>query len=374
MALAKELESFFDVFGELEDPRIQRSKLHPMPEILLVSVCGVIAGCDGWCDIEQFAKQRVDFLRHYLPFLNGIPSDDTLRRFFRAIDPKQFQRLFSRWSEQWFGAEQRDRTIAIDGKTLRGSADGADKALHLVSAFASEARIVLGQLSVDEKSNEITAIPALLEVLDLQGATVTIDAMGCQHKIAQQIVDSKADYVLGLKGNQPALHEDVTTFFDNPPVPAALFHDEQVDKGHGRIEVRKATTCTEVQWLRERHPKWDSVKSIILIESQRILGQHSSYEKRYYLSSLSGDAHQAQAAVRAHWAIENGLHWVLDMSFGEDQSRIRKGHATANVAVIRHAVLNAINRIKPERQSVKRMRKMAGWGNDVLQDILQELI
>ena len=166
----------------------------------------------------------------------------------------------------------------------------------------------------------------------------------------------------------------MTTFFDNPPAQAALFHDEQVDKGHGRIEVRKATTCTEVQWLRERHPKWDSVKSIILIESQRILGQHSSYEKRYYLGSLSGDAHQAQAAVRAHWAIENGLHWVLDMSFGEDQSRIRKGHATANVAVIRHAVLNAINRIKPERQSVKRMRKMAGWGNDVLQDILQALI
>jgi predicted transposase YbfD/YdcC len=374
VALAKELESFFDVFSELEDPRIDRSKLHPLPEILLVTVCGVIAGCDGWSDIEQFAKQRQEFLRQYLPFANGVPSDDTLRRFFRAIDPKQFQQLFSQWSAQWFPDHASARTIAIDGKTLRGSADGATKALHLVSAFASEARIVLGQLSVEEKSNEITAIPVLLDALELEGATVTIDAMGCQHAIAEQIVSGKAHYVLGLKGNQKTLHDDVITFFDKPPERAVLHYDEQVDKAHGRIEVRRASTCSDIQWLRDSHPKWASVNSIIMIESETMQGEKRSSEKRYYVSSLSGDARQAQTAVRSHWAIENGLHWVLDMSFGEDQSRIRKGHATANVAVIRHAVLNAINNIKPARQSVKRMRKMAGWGNDVLQDILQALI
>jgi len=249
VALAKELESFFDVFSELEDPRIDRSKLHPLPEILLVTVCGVIAGCDGWSDIEQFAKQRQEFLRQYLPFANGVPSDDTLRRFFRAIDPKQFQQLFSQWSAQWFPDHASARTIAIDGKTLRGSADGATKALHLVSAFASEA---------------------------LEGATVTIDAMGCQHAIAEQIVSGKAHYVLGLKGNQKTLHDDVITFFDKPPERAVLHYDEQVDKAHGRIEVRRASTCSDIQWLRDSHPKWASVNSIIMIESETMQGEKRS--------------------------------------------------------------------------------------------------
>ena len=374
MAMAKELESFFDVFEQLEDPRIERSKLHPVAEILLVTLCGVIAGCDGWREIELFGKHRLDFLRQYRRFEYGIPSDDTLRRFFRAIDPKQFQQLFSQWMGGCFGTQVDQTKIAIDGKTLRGSADGAKRALHLVSAFASEARVVLGQYDVAEKSNEITAIPELLRALDLTGATVTIDAMGCQHKIAQQIVEGKGDYVLGLKANQPGLYEDVRQFFEAPPESMALSTDEHVDKGHGRLEVRRASVCQDVQWLRERHPNWSSLNSVIEIESQREQPGRKSSEKRYYVSSLSGTASEAQAAVRSHWAVENSLHWVLDMSFGEDQSRIRKGHASANVAVIRHAVLNAINTIKPARQSVKQTRKLASWNEETLSQVLQVLI
>jgi len=385
MALAQELESFVDTFEELEDPRIERGRLHPLPEVLLVTLCGVITGCDGWCDIEAFAHQRLEFLRRFRPFEHGVPSDDTLRRVFRALDPERFAELFSRWAGQWYrhaGAQARDsaqegdapRQIAIDGKTLRGSAEGGLGALHLVSAFATEARVVLGQRAVEKKSNEIVAIPELLEALDVTGATVTIDAMGCQRAIAERICAGGGDYVLALKDNQPGLRADVELFFDGPPAGTAFDTDEAVDKGHGRIEVRRARVCTTLDWLRERHPDWTSLGAIVRIEAERRVGDASSVERRYYVASEALTAAKAQAAVRSHWQIENALHWVLDMSFGEDASRVRRGHAVANLAVVRHAVLNAIRSVKEPRQSVKRMRKIAGWSEETLERVLRQLI
>ena len=376
MPLPKELASFFDTFEQLDDPRVDRTKYYSVAEILLVTVCGVAAGCDGWEDIELFAKQRLDFLRQYQPFTYGIPSDDTLRRFFRAVDPAQFQRLFAQWMAQSLESEASDRTIAIDGKTLRGSADEVKRALHLVSAYASEERLVLAQQAVDEKSNEITAIPQLLEALDLRGSTVTIDAMGCQHAIADQIVAADGHYVLGLKGNQGTLHDDVVTWFDEPPAETVLDTFEQCDKGHGRVEVRRIAVCRDVAWLHQRHLKWRSIGSIVCVESERHVGNGHSTERRYYLSSHGDDVSASSLlhAIRSHWGVENGLHWVLDMSFGEDQSRIRKGNAPGNVAVIRHTVLNAINTMKPKRTSIKQMRKLAGWNNEVLAEILGALI
>ena len=372
MAMAKELESFLDHFEDLEDPRVERTRLHPIPEILLTTVCGVIAGCEGWNEIEEFGRTRLELLRQYLAFENGIPSDDTLRRFFRALDPKQFQRCFQSWCRQWFTLPEPTQ-IAIDGKTLRGSRDGDRKALHLVSAFATEARIVLAQQPVSEKSNEITAIPELLAVLELKGTTVSIDAMGCQHAIAQKIVDGGADYVLGLKGNQGLLHDDVKTLFENPPARIEFHHDEQHDKGHGRIETRRATCTDQIDWLRERHPQFASIGSIIQIESRREIGEQVQTERRYYIASFTADAPRCNRSTREHWGIENCLHWVLDMSFGEDQSRIRKGHAVANLAVIRHAVLNVLQTLKGKRDSIKRLRRKAGWEPDFLQKVLGDM-
>lgn len=347
MVQAQELESFVDTFDELDDPRIERGRLYPLPEVLLVTLCGVIAKCERWCDIEDFARQRLAFLRRFRPFENGVPSDDTLRRVFRALEPEPFSELFGRWVGRWYtgGGGEGDehgaeggaaRQIAIDSKTLRGSAEGGRGALHLLSVFATEARVVLAQQAVGEKANEVTAIPELLEASDVRGATVTIDAIGCQREIAARIVEGGGQYVLGLKDNQPGLHEDVSLFFDSPPRTAVVDIEEQADKGHGRIERRVATVCTDVAWLRQRHPQWDSIGAIVRIEAERTVGAVRSGERaRYYLASAALSASEAQRAVRSHWQIENGLHWVLDMSFGEDASRVRRGHAVANLAVVR---------------------------------------
>lgn len=373
MPLPAELQSFFDTFDALDDPRIERTKLHPLPDILFATVCGMIAGCEGWSDIESFCKERLEYLRQYRPFTHGVPSDDTFRRVFRAIDPDQFGQLFSQWMQQWYRADS-EATLAIDGKTLRGSKDTGQKPLHLVSAFASEARIVLGQRKVSEKSNEITAIPSLLDCLDLIGATVTIDAMGCQHAIAEQIVGAKANFVFGLKGNQGTLHDDVTAWFQSVPKGAVIHTEETTEKAHGRIEERKVRVSDQMDWLHKRHPHWETIGSIVEVESRRHVGDKVSHERRYYITSLPADAHRVGHAIRAHWGIENTLHWILDMSFGEDQSRIRKGHAVHNMAVIRHAVINAIQHVKPKRQSVKQMRKRAAWSTEVLDTVIKALI
>ena len=366
---------FLDIFGQLNDPRIDRRKLHPMPEILLLTLCAVICGAESWDDIEMFGKSKLVFLRQYLPYEHGIPSDDTVRRFFRAIDTTQFQRLFVEWVRTWLSPEVAGNVVAIDGKTLRGSYDSGQSPIHLVSAFASEAGIVLGQVKTSEKSNEITAIPELLEWLDVRGAIVTIDAMGCQKAIAEKIIDKGGDYLLALKGNQSSLHEDVRLHFEQP-APTSLIRmtrAETVDKGHGRIEIRQCRLSTDIDWLRARHPEWKNMSGIVAIDSERLIGDTTAQETRYFISSSQAPAPQILAAVRLHWGIENQLHWVLDMSFGEDQSRIRKDNAPTNVAIIRHAALNMIRQAKKKRMSIKRMRKAAGWDDSVLTDILAQV-
>jgi predicted transposase YbfD/YdcC len=366
---------FLDIFGQLDDPRIDRKKLHPMPEILLLTLCAVICGAESWDDIETFGYAKVEFLRRYLPYVHGIPSDDTLRRFFRAIDPTQFQRLFIEWIRAWLHPEVADKVVAIDGKTLRGSRDGEQLPIHLVSAFASEAGIVLGQTKTHEKSNEITAIPELLEWLDVRGAIVTIDAMGCQKAIAEKIVDQGGDYLLALKGNQSSLQDDVRLHFEEPSPQASsqMEQAETLDKGHGRVEVRRCCVSTDIDWLKERHPEWSNLNSIVAITSERHTGETVNQETRYFISSALIPAERMLAVVRLHWGIENQLHWVLDMSFGEDQSRIRKGNAPSNVAIIRHAALNMIRAAKTKRMSIKRMRKAAGWDDSLLTDVLAQV-
>lgn len=361
------IEVFLDHFGTIKDTRIAGKVLHPVSEILLVTLCGVIAGAEGWEDIETYGESKLSLLMELLPFTHGIPSDDTLRRFFRAINPDVFKEVFVGFVRDLFPSTA-DRLIAIDGKTSRGSHDGTVKALHLVSAFTTEARLVLAQTATSEKSNEITAIPDLLKLLDLRGATVSIDAMGCQREIAQQIIDGEGHYLLGLKGNQGTLHEDVRLFFEQPPKGMVFARYEDVDKGHGRIEVRCCEVTNCVEWLQKTH-RWPGLQSIVRITSTRSIGDKTTFESRYYITDDYPDPQRILANTRSHWAIENTLHWTLDMSFGEDASRIRKDNAPLAMATIRHVSLNLLQAAKQNRESIKRLRKKAGWDDSTLKRI-----
>lgn len=363
------VEAFLDHFGILEDKRETEKVLHPLPEILLVTLCGVIAGADGWEDVEDYGTSKLELLRAMLPFPHGIPSDDTLRRFFRAIDPQAFREVFVAFVRDLL-PEVGAMLIAIDGKTLRRSHDGAAKALHLVSAFATQARLVLAQTATAEKSNEITAIPELLTLLDLRGATVSIDAMGCQREIAQQILDGGGHYLLGLKGNQGTLHKDVRLFFEKPPQDTGFAVHEECDKGHGRIEIRRCEITSNIDWLREAHA-WPGLHSIARITATRIISGKTTTEARYYITDDAPDPARVLADTRSHWAIENTLHWTLDMSFGEDACRIRKDNAPLAIATIRHVALNLLQAAKQKRESIKRLRKKAGWDNLTLKRILK---
>lgn len=374
METALEL-SFLDHFKDLEDPRSERNRDYTMSEILLVTLCAAICGAEGWQDVEDFGKAKIDYLRQFLPYKNGIPSDDTYRRFFRAIDPKQFQELFRNWVLS-LQSQIEKKLIAIDGKSSRHSFDGETGMLHMVSAYATEARLVLAQEKVSEKSNEITAIPKLLEWLDLRGSIVTIDAMGCQYAIADQIIQKEGNYIFSLKGNQGSLCEDVTTYLSDNELKILnnISSFKEYDKGHGRIETRLCWVTHEVAWLREQHPHWHSINSLIRIDSIREVKGKTTEETRYYISSLKEIPQKILGAIRAHWAIENNLHWVLDMSFGEDQSRIRKENAPQVMAIIRHMALNLLQLTKDtmKRQSIKRLRKMAGWDDNILSNILSQ--
>jgi predicted transposase YbfD/YdcC len=360
-----------DFFSEIPDHRMDRRKRHPVEEILLVRFCGMIAGCESWEDLELFGKTKLAYLQRYLPFKNGMPSDDTLRRFFRALDPEIFEACFVRWVKS-FQIDLMDKIVAVDGKTSRRSFDGEPKAMHLVSAFVSGLGITLGQLKTADKSNEITALPELLEMLDMTGSTVTIDAMGCQTKIVEKIIDKGANYVIGLKGNQGELHEDVRLIFANKPAKMSFLTDEEFDKGHGRLETRRAMVISDIQWFKDKYPQWKGLSSLVEIESLREIKGERSTEKRYYISSLSGEVKTLSQAVRQHWGVENKLHWVLDVCFNDDQSRIRKGNAPRNIAIIKKTVLNLLQIIKKDRPSIslKRMRKLAGWDHDFLDSVL----
>ena len=363
---------FLDEFKALEDPRIERKKLHPMEEILFATICGVLCGSESWEALEIFGQVKIDFLREYFPYEHGCASDDTFRRFFRALAPDSFQECFVAWMKR-FQIELSKGVIALDGKTSRRTFDGDGNPLHLVSAFASEARMVLAQQKVPTKSNEITALKEILNWLDLRGSVVTIDAMGCQTEIANQIVENGGDYVLALKGNQGTLQEDVKTFFEvelKQSTPK-LETFSCTEKGHGRIESRTCHVSMDVEWLTERHPHWSTITGIACIQSERILKDKTTHETRWYITSKASSAETILHNVRSHWSVENSLHWVLDMTFGDDQSRIRKDNSPLNMAIIKHIALNICRQNKAKRQSVKQLRMVAGWNDQTLHTLVK---
>lgn len=369
------LDGFEEHFGEMTDPRVERSKLHPLKEILFVLLCGTICGAESWRDFVTFGQDKLDLLREYYPFEAGIPCKNTFARVCAALDPEQFRACFIAWaaSLQTLPAQ----VIALDGKTVRGSANAAHAtgAIHMVSAFGAATGLVLGQHKVADKSNEITAIPALLDLVDVAGHTITIDAMGCQRSIAQKIQDRGAHYVLALKGNQGTLSADVRLFLESEaakPNSTALdgTHSES-DAGHGRVETRRCVVSQQIDWLAQK-ADWAGLRSVAMIEETREFNGRTSTERRFFISSLPANARQIAHAVRAHWAIENTLHWTLDVVFNEDASTVRTDHAPQNMAVVRHAALNLLQCAKQhfKNTGIKALRKKAGWGNHNLRIIL----
>jgi predicted transposase YbfD/YdcC len=356
-------------FSTIVDPRVDRRKVHRLSDILFITLCATICGADNWVAIERFGKAKETWFTELLNLESGIPSHDTLGDVFAAINVEDFTECFSNWVADLANLSD-ENIIAIDGKCLRRSIDKASNksAIYMVSAWSKQNSLVLGQVKVDDKSNEITAIPKLLSRLDIAGAIITMDAMGCQKKIAEQIVQQDADYVLSLKGNHGLLHEDVETYFTSALSPDVTV--ETINGDHGRIETRSVRVTDEIDWLKEHHA-WAGLKSIIAVTSKRELQNKVSEETRYFISSLSAkDPEKIEHAVRGHWAIENNLHWVLDIAFDEDSNRTRKGYSAANLAVIRHMALNLIKTDESTKVGVKTKRLMAGWDNDYLLKIL----
>ncbi len=387
-----------DHFSVIEDPRQSHRVAYPMAELLLLAVCGTIADCDDYDAIGAWGESHLAFLRRFLPFYHGVPTGRWLTIMMNRINPILFSACFTSWVRACW--PDRPELVAIDGKTSRRSHDRSanQSPLHLVSAFATTSRLVLGQEAVSDKSNEITAIPVLLERLSaeagLKGAIVTIDAIACNATIAKAIREAGADYLLAVKGNQPSLRRDIETFFADAP-EASLKRFADIDKGHGRIEQRTFTVAREVDWLTgvRRFPgelRLPDVASIIRVESKTELKDRCRFETRFYISSASGSAEAAAGAVRGHWGIENQLHWVLDVVFKEDQSRLRKGHGAKNMAVVRHFAINLVRKAEaeppctqrsglrrktnkpktPKPTSIKLRRKIAGWDTSYLQTIL----
>lgn len=369
------LAGFKDFAQKIPDHRLDRNKLYSVSEILFLTLAALISGCEGWQDIEQYGKVKIKLLRKFYPYAHGIPSDDTIRRFFRALDPTKFRQGFIEWVKTLPMSE--NVHVAIDGKVSRHSGNEHTNPLHLVTAFASDMRLVLAQEKVDDKSNEITAIPKLVDLLDLQGAVVTIDAMGCQRGIAQLICQKEADYVLALKGNQGSLHQDVVCLFNNEVFLSqreVSTYSQVATNKHGRIEKR-TYKALEVPATMQQNHHWPEMKSLLEVTSQREIKGKITQEKRYYISSLPKDAKKIGQAVRSHWSIENSLHWVLDVIFKDDDSRISQGNAPNNIGIIKHMALNLIRETqRQEKQySVKRMVKSAGWDDGLLLKILSQI-
>lgn len=362
-------------FATVADLRVERTKLHPLINIITIALCGMISGADDWVAIEAYGRAKQSFLNTFLDLTHGIPSHDTFRRVFGRLDPEQFQAKFLTWVQ---GIEQvtQGEVVAIDGKHLRGSRQAAKGAIHLVSAWATQNRLVLGQRKVDNKSNEITAIPELFALLHLKGCIVTIDAMGCQQAIAETIIEQEADYLLALKGNQPELHRAVGDYFEallDPTQKLTNFaYLRTVDAAHGRIEIRQHWITEELSWLPATTGKalWPGLRSIAMIHAQRRIGDQRSTFVRYYLSSLPADAHQLAHAARAHWQIENQLHWSLDVTFHEDDNRTRTDCAPQNLAIVRHIALNLLQHERSTKDSLKVERLRAAWDHEYLLKLL----
>ena len=362
-----------DRFASLQDPRTGRAKRHEFMDVIVIAICAVICGSDSWVDVELFGKSKKAWLSRMLNLPNGIPSHDTFGRIFAMLDPVQFESCFMEWVEA-VNEVVAGQVVAIDGKTIRRSHDrqAGKSAVHMVSAWASANHLVLGQLRVNEQSNEITAIPELLGALDVSGCTVTIDAIGCQKEIAATVADRGADYVLALKQNQPQLYDDVTEMFDQARRTgfSDLSHhfSETVGKGHGRIEKRRCWAVSDADhlgYVNDRN-EWASLRTLAMVESERTDNGKTSTQTRYYISSLPNDARTLLSSVRTHWGIENSVHWVLDVAFSEDDSRVRQGNAAENLSVLRRMALNMLKTETTSQGGVAAKRKRAGWDEDYL--------
>ena len=374
----KPLETLSEHFGKVTDARVDRTKEHKLIDILAIAICAIICGAEGWVDVELFGKSKQAWLATFLELPNGIPSHDTFGRVFSMIDAKQFQLAFIEWV--WAVNQRMDRQIVnLDGKCLRGSDDEklGKRAIYMVSAWAAENGIVLGQRKVDEKSNEITAIPELLKLLAIAGCIVTIDAMGTQTSIAQAIVDAEADYVLSVKENQGHLFEDLSMLFGvdrelNFKYASSLDYHKTVNKGHGRIDIRECWTTSNPAYLKliRNVENWTAFQTIVMMVCTRIIGDQETQETRYYISSLPSHAERILYAVRKHWSIENELHWVLDVALNEDHSRVRKDQAPENLAVLRHIALNLLKQEKTARGGIHAKQLQAAWDQDYLLKIL----
>src|SRR5438132_4506902 len=372
MEVAVNFEGVKGCFEGLRDPRVIGRTAHKLTDILFLTLCAVLCGMDDWEAVEEWGKERLEWLRQFVELKNGIPSHDTISRVFAALDSVPFQACFIRWMGTLCPCLE-GQIVAIDGKTARGSHHRrcGKKAIHLVSAFVCDHGLTLGQLKTDEKSNEIPAIPELIEALDLGGSIVTLDAMGCQKEIAQAIVDKEADYVLGLKGNQGTLSNQVKEFFNvtewrNYQDFSRWGHGTE-EQGHGRAETRRCVALACEHW--ENSEAWAGMKSVTMVESQRQSGAEFSSEKRYYISSLGPDSEKLAHAIRSHWEIENRLHWCLDMTFNEDASRIRTDHAPENLNIVKKIAMNLL-RLNPLKRSLPKKRLKACLNNHYLAEVL----
>jgi predicted transposase YbfD/YdcC len=375
--------SVIEHFQQLPDPRVNRTKAHDLIDILVIAICTLLCGGESFNDMEDFGHAKHDWFKTFLRLRHGIPSHDTFNRVFAALDPQQFLDCFLRWTQSLRQAVAQE-IVALDGKALRRALNRDQSIQYVVSAWAESNGLVLGQWKVADKSNEITALPALLRVLELSGCIVTVDAMGCQKKIAKEIVEADADYVLALKGNHETVHEEVKAFLDelvrerSAPQPvgaqpskaaATLASYETVEKDHGRLETRRYYQSAAIDWFADR-PDWEGLRSVGMVESTREIEGQRTVERRYYLTSLPLAVESFGRAVRGHWGVENKLHWVLDVCFREDQSRARAGHAAENLATLRRLALNLLKREKTKKRGVKGKQLNAGWDHAYLLRLL----
>jgi predicted transposase YbfD/YdcC len=372
----KDIPQLIEHFQELDDPRIERCKKHLLLDIVVIAICAVIGGAENFVEIATFGRAKRDWFQRFLLLPEGIPSHDTFNRVFAKLTPSSWQTCFMKWAQSVVVpdlAEGQDYQVCIDGKTARRSGGVGLEAVHMVTAWASHTEIVLGQQAVAEKSNEITAIPVLVETLEVAGAVVSIDAMGTQKDIAWRIREHHADYVLALKDNHPKLYEDVLWLFD--PAQRLNWHSldydycESTEQGHGRFEQRRCWVLRDLSYLAE-HRGWRDLSSVAMVEATRIIRGIATIEKRYYLSSLPPNAERIAKAVRTHWHVENSLHWILDVAFREDDSRIREGHAQTNFIVLRHLALSLLRQDKASNIGIKAKRLRAGWDTAYLEAIL----
>lgn len=366
-------------FTQVTDPRIERSKRHKLIDIILLAICGVICGADSWVDIEMYGKAKKEWLKTFLELPNGIPSHDTFGRVFAAIDPDEFEKSFREWV-QTIHELTRGQVIALDGKQLRGSQESETgrNAIYMVSAWASENQLVLGQQKVEEKSNEITAIPQLLKILEIEGCIITIDAIGTQTKIAEMILERGGDYLLAVKENQGRLFEDMQYIFEVDKQynfnDAPYQYAKTVNKNHGRIEIRQCWAISDPEYLSSIREKdrWPGLKSLIRIESERKIGETTESQVSYFITSLENDAKKILHAKRSHWGVENSLHWVLDIAFNEDHSRVRKDNSPQNFAIIRHMALNLLKLEQSLKVGIKAKRLRCGWDTDYLLKVFSQ--